>query len=79
MGVLWRHSSVNLVKPGSIALASAFVSSGCRRSQKRLAFPLLCRNRRSMKNKWLLQPQFPINHYGMIQAFGFNDLAGINE
>jgi len=79
MGVLWRHSSVNLVKPGSIALASAFISSGCRRSQKRLAFPIPCRNRRSMKKEWRPRPQFRINHYGVIQAFGFNDLAGNNE
>jgi len=26
MGVLWRHSSVNLVKPQSIALAAARIS-----------------------------------------------------
>jgi hypothetical protein len=34
MGVLWRHSSVNLVEPRSIALAAAEFSGGCRRSKR---------------------------------------------
>jgi hypothetical protein len=32
MGVLWRHSSVNLVKPRSIALAGLDFPGECRRS-----------------------------------------------
>ena len=47
MGVLWHHSSVNLVEPRSIALAGPNFSGDCRRSQMRLAFPVPRRNRRS--------------------------------
>jgi hypothetical protein len=32
MGVLWGHSSVNLVEPRSIALAAALSPAACRRS-----------------------------------------------
>jgi hypothetical protein len=32
MGILWHHSSVNLVEPRSIALAAAEFPGGCRRS-----------------------------------------------
>jgi hypothetical protein len=61
MGVLWHHSSVNLVKPGP--------SHWPRRCLQRLpeiakavSIPATGRNRRSMTNKWRLQPQFRINH-----------------
>jgi len=47
MGVLWRHSNVNLVEPRSIALAAAASSAISRRSQRRLAFVGPHRNRRS--------------------------------
>jgi hypothetical protein len=47
MGVLWRHSSVNLVVPRSIALSAAHFSGDCRRSQTRLASPVPRRNRRN--------------------------------
>jgi len=34
LGVMWHHSSVNLVEPRSIALAAAEFSGGCRRSNR---------------------------------------------
>jgi len=46
MGVLWRHSNVNLVEPRSIALAAAASPATSRRSQRRLASPIPHRNRR---------------------------------
>jgi len=48
MGVLWRHSSVNLVEPRSIALAAAASPAMSRRSQRRLASSIRHRNRRML-------------------------------
>jgi hypothetical protein len=44
MGVLWRHSNVNLVKPRSIALAAAASPARSRRSRRRLASAIRHRN-----------------------------------
>jgi hypothetical protein len=90
VGVLWHHSSVNLVGPRSIALAGPKLSDGCRRSLVRLASRQSRRNRcdgcfpsGSEENDEILglvcERQFSVNHDGVIQAFGFNDLAGGNE
>jgi len=45
MGVLWCHSSVNLVEPQSISLAAAASPATSRRSQLRLASSIQHRNR----------------------------------
>jgi hypothetical protein len=55
MGVLWTHSSVNLVEPRSIALAAAASPAMSRRSQWRLASSIPHRNRRSF-----LQARFAV-------------------
>jgi hypothetical protein len=44
LGVLWRHSNVNLVEPRCIALAAAASPAKSRRSQRRLASPIQHRN-----------------------------------
>jgi hypothetical protein len=79
MGVLWHHSSVNLVEPRPSHWPRRIFPGGCRRLTLRLASGLGRRNRRGRKNGWLLAVQFRINHCGVIQAFGFNDLAGADE
>jgi hypothetical protein len=56
MGVLWRHSNVNLVEPRSIALAAAASPAISRRSQRRLASPIPHRNRRILQNAGFAAP-----------------------
>jgi hypothetical protein len=75
MGVLWNHSSVNLVGPRSIAPAGPGILQRMPESDKRLAPPSPRRNRRGGNKQWREASQFRINHSGMILAFGFNDLA----
>jgi hypothetical protein len=45
MGVLWCHSSVNLVEPQSIALAAALIPRRLPETNLRLASPVSPRNR----------------------------------
>jgi hypothetical protein len=87
MGVLWRHSSVNLVEPrpshwprrlGLRRLAGDWkaVASRLRRRNRRNGcfdggIPQKVRISRSFRLR-----QFTINQISAIQAFGFNDLAG---
>jgi hypothetical protein len=79
MGVLWRHSSFNLVEPRSIALAAAHGPQRLPGIAKAVASPSPRRNRCGRENDWRSALQFRINHLGVIQAFGFNDLAGDHD
>ena len=79
MGVLWRHSSVNLVEPRSIALAGPGFPRRLPEIKFRLAPPSPRRNRCGVRRREPWGSQFPINHPCVIQALGFNDLAGDDE
>ena len=88
MGVLWRHSSVNLVEPRSIALAgldflqqlpeitnAVSITAPASQPAQRLFS-----GGEHHKNLEIFarpaQSQFRLNDIGVIQAFGFNDLGG---
>ncbi len=79
MGVLWHHSSVNLVKPRSIALAGPGIPRRLPEIGFRLAPPSPRGNRCGMRRSGLAFLQFRINHLSVIHAFGFNGLAGDDE
>jgi hypothetical protein len=49
LGVLWRHSSVNLVEPRSIALAGSNLLQRLPEIKLRLASRVVCRNRRNSR------------------------------
>ena len=78
MGVLWRHSSVNLVKPRSIALAGPNLPRQLPEIALRLASWVRSRNRRNSHAQcsFLVEMcqfralQFPINQIRVIEALG---------
>src|SRR6476646_3537120 len=79
MGVLWHHSSVNLVEPRSIAPAAAHVPRRTPETDIAVSIRACAPQPLVREECWPLDAQFRINHSCVIQAFGFNDLAGFDE